>query len=89
MPDKANVAKRYKTRIGRVLSNKMDKTVVVAVERLVMHPMYQKRIKRVKKIYAHDKDNKCQIGDLVKVTESRPLSRLKRWRVSEILERAK
>lgn len=89
MPDKANVAKRYKTRIGRVLSNKMDKTVVVAVERLVLHPMYQKRIKRVKKIYAHDKDNKCQIGDLVKVTESRPLSRLKRWRVSEILERAK
>ena len=89
MPDKVNVTRRNKTRIGRVVSNKMDKTVVVAVERLVVHPMYQKRIKRLKKIYAHDKDNKCQIGDIVRVTESRPLSRLKRWRVSEILERAK
>jgi len=89
MPDKENVARRNKTRIGRVVSNKMDKTVVVAVERLVVHPMYQKRVKRIKKIYAHDKDNQCQIGDIVKVTESRPLSRLKRWRVSRILERAK
>jgi small subunit ribosomal protein S17 len=89
MPDKENVVRRNKTRIGRVVSNKMDKTVVVAVERLVMHPMYLKRVKRLKKIYAHDKDNQCQIGDIVRVTESRPLSRLKRWRVSEILERAK
>jgi small subunit ribosomal protein S17 len=89
MPDKENITKRNKTRIGRVVSNKMDKTVVVAVERLVLHPIYQKRVKRMKKIYAHDKDNKCQIGDTVRVTESRPLSRLKRWRVSEILERAK
>lgn len=81
--------KTLKVRMGRVLSNKMDKTVVVAVERLVFHPIYKKRIKRTKKVYAHDKDNTCQIGDLVKVTETRPLSRKKRWRVSAILERAK
>ena len=89
MPEKEQAKRRFKTRIGRVVSNKMDKTVVVAVERLVSHPMYQKRVKRLKKIYAHDKDNQCQIGDIVRVTESRPLSRLKRWRVSKIMERAK
>lgn len=81
--------KRYKTKVGRVVSNKMNQTVVVAVDRLVLHPIYKKRVKRTKKIYAHDKENKCQIGDLVKVMETRPISRLKRWRVSSILERAK
>ena len=87
MEDK--VKKRYKIRVGHVISNKMNKTVVVVVDRLVVHPIYKKRIKRTKKIYAHDKDNKCQIGDLVKVTETHPISRLKRWRVTSILERAK
>ncbi|MBN1903437.1 30S ribosomal protein S17 [Candidatus Sumerlaeota bacterium] len=87
MEDK--VKRRYKTKIGRVISNKMKETVVVAVERLMLHPVYKKRVRRTKKIYAHDKENKCQIGDVVKVTESRPISRLKRWRVSSILERAK
>ena len=81
--------KTRKVRMGRVVSNKMDKTVIVAVERLVIHPVYKKRIKRTKRVYAHDKDNKCQVGDLVRVTETRPLSRTKRWRVSAILERAK
>ena len=81
--------KRYKIRVGRVVSNKMDQTVVIAIDRLVLHPRYGKRVKRTKKIYAHDKDNQCQIGDLVRVMESRPLSRLKRWRVMAILEREK
>jgi len=80
--------KRRKTRVGRVVSNKPNKTVVVQVDRVVFHPMYKKRVKRSRKVYAHDQDNKCRIGDVVKVTESRPLSRLKRWRVSGILERA-
>jgi len=81
--------RRYKIRIGRVVSNKMDKTVVVAIDRLVLHPRYNKRVRRTKRIYAHDKENQCRIGDVVRVTESRPLSRLKRWRVMEILERMK
>jgi small subunit ribosomal protein S17 len=81
--------KRYKNKIGRVVSNKMDKTVVIAIERLVVHPRYSKKVKNTKKIYAHDKDNQCQIGDVVRVTEARPLSRLKRWRVTEILQRLK
>ena len=87
MEDK--LKKRYKTRVGHVISNKMNKTVVVVFDRLVVHPIYKKRVKRTKKIYAHDKDNKCQIGDLVKVRETHPISRLKRWRVTSILERAK
>jgi len=87
MPEQ--VRSRRKVRIGRVLKNKMDKTVVVAVERFVVHPRYKKRIRRIQKLYAHDKDNQCNIGDVVKVIESRPLSKLKRWRVSQIIERAK
>lgn len=87
MEDK--VKKRNKIKVGHVISNKMNQTVVVVVDRLVVHPSYKKRVKRTKKIYAHDKDNNCQIGDLVKVTETRPISRLKKWRVSSILERAK
>ena len=63
--------------------------MVVAVERFVVHPRYKKRIRRIQKLYAHDKDNQCNIGDVVKVIESRPLSKLKRWRVSQIIERAK
>ncbi|MGQ9779013.1 MAG: 30S ribosomal protein S17 [Bacillota bacterium] len=77
-----------KTRVGRVVSDKMDKTVVVAVERLVRHPLYGRTIKRTTKLKAHDEQNQCRIGDRVRVMETRPLSREKRWRVVEIIERA-
>ena len=73
---------------GIIVSNKMDKTVVVEVERLVKHPMYKKYIRRRNKFMAHDNDNACGIGDLVEITESRPLSKSKRWRVSRIIEKA-
>ena len=78
-----------KERPGKVLSEKMDKTVVIAVEQLVRHPLYRKYIRRTKKLYAHDAKNRCHVGDTVRVVETRPLSRTKRWRVSAILERAK
>lgn len=71
--------------VGKVVSNKMDKTVVVAVERQLPHPLYGKRIKKTSKFYAHDPENKCQIGDIVRIRESRPISKLKRWVVVEIL----
>ena len=74
--------------VGTVVSNKMDKTVVVLVERLVKHRLYKKYIRRRTKFAAHDGDNACQIGDKVQITESRPLSRTKRWRVSKIVEKA-
>ncbi len=78
---------RRKSLIGRVTSDKMDKTVVVIVERTVRHPLYGKVLKRVKKYKAHDEQNECHIGDRVRIVESRPLSREKRWRVVEIVER--
>lgn len=78
-----------KTRIGVVVSDKMDKTAVVAVERLVQHPTYKKFIKRTSKFKAHDDKNECQIGDTVKIMETRPLSKTKRWRVVEVLEKVK
>lgn len=78
-----------KVRVGRVVSNRMDKTVVVAVERLVKHSFYKKYIRKTSKLYAQDKKNECNIGDIVRVVETRPLSKLKRWRVDEIVERAK
>jgi small subunit ribosomal protein S17 len=78
-----------KVRIGVVASNKMDKTISVLVERKLMHPIYGKFVKKSKKFFAHDENNDCNIGDLVKIEESRPLSKLKRWRLVEILERAK
>ncbi len=71
--------------VGRVLSDKMDKTVVVQVERLVRHPRYGKVLRRVKKYKAHDEENACSVNDTVRIVESRPLSREKRWRVEEIL----
>ncbi len=71
--------------VGKVVSNKMDKTVVVAVERQVPHPLYGKRIKKTSKFYAHDEENRCQIGDIVRIRESRPISKLKRWVVVEVL----
>ena len=80
---------KRKTRIGKVVSDKMDKTVVVAIETLVRHPLYKKSIKRTTKFKAHDENNECKVGDRVLIMETRPLSKEKRWRVVEILERAK
>ena len=78
-----------KTRTGKVTSNKMDKTIVVAIENRVKHPLYGKIIKRTYKLKAHDENNECNIGDTVKVMETRPLSKSKRWRLVEITEKAK
>ena len=78
-----------KTRVGRVVSDKMDKTIVVAIEDRVAHPLYKKIIKRTYKLKAHDEKNECGIGDRVKVMETRPLSKDKRWRLVEIIEKAK
>ena len=77
-----------KVLVGRVASNKMDKTIVVEVETSVKHPMYKKIVKRTYKLKAHDENNECQIGDIVKVMETRPLSKDKRWRLVEIMEKA-
>ena len=74
--------------VGTIVSNKMDKSVVVQVERLVKHPLYKKYIRRRNKYMAHDQENTCQIGDRVLITEARPLSKVKRWRVSRIIEKA-
>jgi small subunit ribosomal protein S17 len=76
---------RHKRLVGRVLSNRMDKTVVVQVERLGRHPRYGKVIRWRKKYKAHDEDNACRVGDMVRIVETRPLSREKRWRVEEVL----
>ena len=78
-----------KTRTGKVVSDKMDKTIVVAVEDRVAHPLYKKIIKRTYKLKAHDEKNECGIGDIVRVMETRPLSKDKRWRLVEIIEKAK
>ena len=78
-----------KTRVGKVVSNKMDKTIVVAIEDHVKHPLYKKIVKRTYKLKAHDENNECGMGDIVKVMETRPLSKDKRWRLVEIMERAK
>ena len=78
-----------KTRVGKVISDKMDKTVVVAIEDRVAHPLYKKTMKRTNTLKAHDENNECGIGDTVKVMETRPLSKDKRWRVVEIVEKAK
>jgi len=77
-----------KTRSGKVVSDKMDKTIVVAVESFVKHPLYQKRVKKTVKFKAHDEQNACNEGDTVKIMETRPLSRDKRWRLIEIIEKA-
>ena len=78
-----------KTRSGKVVSNKMDKTIVVAIEDNVKHPLIGKIVKRTYKLKAHDENNECQIGDIVKVMETRPISKDKRWRLVEIIERVK
>ena len=78
---------KQKTRIGHVVSNKMEKTAVVAVETAMHHPLYKKTIKRMIKYKAHDASNECSEGDLVRITETRPLSKDKRWRVTEIIKK--
>ena len=78
-----------KTRIGQVVSDKMDKTIVVAIEDSVRHPLYKKTMKRTYKLKAHDENNECGIGDTVEVMETRPLSKDKRWRLVRIIEKAK
>ena len=78
-----------KTRVGKVISDKMDKTIVVAVVDNVEHPLYKKIVKRTYKLKAHDENNECGIGDTVKVMETRPLSKDKRWRLVEIIEKAR
>ena len=83
-------ARNYrKTRVGLVVSDKMDKTIVVAIKDSVKHPVYKKVIKSTYKLKAHDENNECKIGDKVKVMETRPLSKDKRWRLVEIIEKAK
>ena len=78
-----------KTQVGKVVSDKMDKTIVVAIQDSVKHPLYKKIIKRTVKLKAHDENNECRIGDRVRVMETRPLSKDKRWRLVEIIEKAK
>ena len=78
-----------KTRVGKVVSDKMDKTIVVAIADSVQHPLYKKIIKRTYKLKAHDENNECRVGDTVEVMETRPLSKDKRWRLVEIIEKAK
>ncbi len=78
-----------KERIGEVVSNKMDKTIVIAVKTKMKHPMYGKFVNKTSKFYAHDEKNECGIGDTVRIMETRPLSKTKRWRLVEIIERAK
>ena len=80
--------KPRKTVVGRVINDAMNKTVTIAIERLFSHPKYKKIIKKTSKVYAHDEKNDCRVGDKVKVMSTRPLSKLKRWRVIEVLERA-
>lgn len=81
--------KKIKTKIGKVVSDSMEKSIVVKVEYLVSHPLYKKRIKKSTKFMAHDEKDICSIGDKVKIAETRPLSKRKRWRVTEILEKMK
>lgn len=78
-----------KVKTGKVVSDKMDKTIVVSIERLVQHPLYKKSIKKTVKFKAHDENNESRIGDIVEVMETRPLSKDKRWRVTQVIERAK
>ena len=85
----ADVRNRRKVKVGVVVSDKMDKTVVVAIEDHVEHPLYHKIVKKTYKLKAHDENNECKIGDKVRVMETRPLSKDKRWRLVQIIERAK
>lgn len=89
MTEQATTTKRVNTKMGRVVSDAMEKSVVVAVDRLVKHPLYRKTIRRTSKFMAHDEQNECRVGDKVKIRETRPLSKKKRWIVTEILVKAK
>jgi small subunit ribosomal protein S17 len=91
MAEETKTAERNlrKTRTGVVRSNKMDKTITVAVERRVKHPIYGKFVKKTTRFHAHDEKNECTVGDIVKIMETRPLSKTKRWRLVEIVEKAK
>ena len=89
MAEVTNLRGRRKTRIGLVTSNKMEKTITVSVERKVKHPIYGKFLKKTTKFMAHDEKNECSIGDIVRIMETRPLSKNKCWRLVEIIERAK
>lgn len=86
MADERNARK---TKVGVVVSDKMDKTVVVAFEDIVRHPLYGKQVKRTKKVKAHDENNECRVGDRIRIMETRPLSKDKRWRLVNIVEKAK
>jgi small subunit ribosomal protein S17 len=77
-----------KVRVGTVVSDRMDKTVVVAVVRMMRHPLYGKTVKRTKKFHAHDENNECRVGDVVEIMETRPLSKTKRWRVARVVQKA-
>ena len=85
-PEPAHKTARRQQKVGRVVSNKMDKTIVVAVESLKKHRIYKRTYKQTKRFHAHDEDNTCQIGDIVRIEESRPLSKTKRWRLVEIVK---
>lgn len=87
--ESTDIRRARKTRIGKVVSDKMEKTVVVSIERRVQHPVYGKMIRRTKKLKAHDEENAAKTGDTVRIMETRPLSKDKRWRVVEIIERAR
>jgi small subunit ribosomal protein S17 len=87
-PAAAPAKARKQTKVGRVVSNSNDKTVVVAVDYLRRHRLYRKMLRRTSRFHAHDENNECQLGDMVRIVESRPLSRLKRWRVTAIVQRA-
>lgn len=89
MEQQATNSKKRSVKVGRVVSNAMDKSVVVAVDRLVKHPLYRKTIRRTSRFMAHDDRNECRVGDKVQIEECRPYSKRKRWLVKEILERAK
>jgi small subunit ribosomal protein S17 len=83
-----SISANRKTRVGTVVNNKMEKTVTVIIERLIEHPLYHKVVRKRKKILVHDENNNCHVGDKVRIFETRPLSKRKRWKVDEILERS-
>ena len=78
-----------KSRVGKVVSNKMTNTVVVSIDLTSRHPLYAKTMRKQRKVYAHDADNSCRIGDVVRIVEARPMSKLKRWRVAEVVEKGR
>ncbi len=89
MEQQTKKIRKQATRTGRVVSNSMEKSIVVAVDRLVRHPLYRKTLRRTSRFMAHDGENQCQVGDKVLIEETRPLSKKKRWRLKEVLEKAK